>query len=339
MRYERIGSVIERWYTADAPVCIEAAVLLKDLQTDSVLAQLKWRNMSEKPITALTVSVQPLDADKAPLGEAITYVYEHTVAPEDTCGKNIPIVLAQNDTADMTVCAVRAVFEDGGEWEAAADAVWSTAPEEPAADDIPVPTLSAPADGEESTAPKRTLPKWVIPVSVAAAIAVLLGVCWKPLLYGVGRLLTVVEEYEASAAVLQTVADFADASERLAEAKTAQACRLLRVYDYDGAVAYLGEADADRLMKDTATATLFLTGEWYTADGAYYFTMDDEGGVRYNVPAASSADGVYGIENGYFQREDDSGVKVSLWKFHVVNGDTVEVHHRNGQIYTLVRYG
>ena len=328
-RYERIGSVIERWHAEDAPVVIEAAVLMKDHQTDTVFAQLKCRHIGDGVIAALTVSVQPLNGEGEPLGDAVAFTYENIqLAWQETCGQKVPVMLPDNATADMDVRVVKAVYESGYEWVADAETAWAS-----------IPDIEEPDDAIDPEELQPKLPRWVIPTAIAVAVAVLLAVCWKPVFYGVGRLLYSVEEYNASAAVLQTIGDFADANDRIADAKVAAACDLLRLYDYEGAYACLGEEYANELMRDTVTASLFLVGEWYDENGSYYFAMDDEGGVRYNLPASSTAVGVYSIDEGLFSRANEDGTAIPLWVFRVAGGDAILAEHRNGQVYTLYRYG
>ena len=328
-RYERIGSVIERWHSEDAPVVIEAAVLMKDHQTDTAFAQLKCRHVGDGVITALTVSVQPLDGEGQPLGKAVEYTYENvSIARQETCGQKVPIRLADNTARGIDVRVVKAIYESGYEWIADADAAWGA-----------IPPIEEPTDVIDPDMPSRKVPRWALPAAIAAVAVVLIAVSWKPLLYGVGRFLYAVEEYASSAAVLATVSDFADAEERMVDAKLEQACDMLRRYDYTAAVNVLGEEYANALMKDTVTASLFLVGEWYDASGGYYFAMDDEGGVRYNLPANSSATGVYDIDGGLFSRTDDNGTAIPLWVFRVVSGDEIRIEHRNGQNYILYRYG
>lgn len=329
MRYERIGSVIERWHTEDAPVVIEAAVLMKDHQNDTVFAQLKCRNIGDGVITALTVSVQPLDGNEQPLGEAVIYTYEGiALAWEQTCGQKVPVVLPDNATADMDVKVVSAVYESGYVWTADASAAWAA-----------IPSIDARDEEEAAQVSSRRMPRWIVPTAIAVAVIVLFGVFWKPVFYAAGSVLFSVEEYASAAAVFETIADFGNAEERMVDARVQEACNLLRRYDYTGAVACVGAEHANELLCDTATASLYLVGEWYDAGGAYYFAMDDEGGVRYNLPASAAAVGVYSIENGMFLRADEDGTAIPLWLFHVVSGDELQIDHRNGQIYTLYRYG
>ena len=67
-RYSRLFTLPENLYAAGSPVVIAAGALLKDNQTGKVIAQLKMRNISPKPIKAATVSIHPLDTVGNPLG-------------------------------------------------------------------------------------------------------------------------------------------------------------------------------------------------------------------------------------------------------------------------------
>lgn len=57
-RYIRRFALPERMYTASAPVVLAAGVVLEDTRIPRLVAQLKWKSIDEKPLTALTVSVQ-----------------------------------------------------------------------------------------------------------------------------------------------------------------------------------------------------------------------------------------------------------------------------------------
>ena len=74
-RYARLFALPENLYAAGAPVVIAAGALLKDTQTDRVLAQLKLRNIGDKPHTAVTVTVVPLDTVGKPRGQAVDSPY------------------------------------------------------------------------------------------------------------------------------------------------------------------------------------------------------------------------------------------------------------------------
>lgn len=61
-RFKRLFSAESNLYTAGAPLLILAGALLQDSYGGNLLAQIKYRSISEKTISAVTVSVVMLDA-------------------------------------------------------------------------------------------------------------------------------------------------------------------------------------------------------------------------------------------------------------------------------------
>lgn len=131
----------ENLYAAGAPVVIAAGALLKDTQTDRVLAQLKLRNIGDKPIKAVTVKVVPLDTVGKPLGEAVDYQYLDLNEARDTnFGAKVPIVLPDAATRAFSASVDEVIFADNSLWTAAG------APWEPLS--VPVPLETALEDSE-----------------------------------------------------------------------------------------------------------------------------------------------------------------------------------------------
>lgn len=56
-RYTRLFATEKNLYVSGSPLVLSAGALLKDNQTESVLAQLKIKNISNKIIKAVKVSV------------------------------------------------------------------------------------------------------------------------------------------------------------------------------------------------------------------------------------------------------------------------------------------
>lgn len=140
-RYARLFILPENLYAAGAPVVIAAGALLKDTQTDRVLAQLKLRNIGDKPIKAVTVKVVPLDTVGKPLGEAVDYQYLDLNEARDTnFGAKVPIVLPDAATRAFSASVDEVIFADNSLWTAAG------APWEPLS--VPVPLETALEDSE-----------------------------------------------------------------------------------------------------------------------------------------------------------------------------------------------
>ena len=60
-RYARVFVLPANLYTTGSPVVVSAGVLLKDSQTNTILAQLKFRNISPKTIIGLRIKLRLFD--------------------------------------------------------------------------------------------------------------------------------------------------------------------------------------------------------------------------------------------------------------------------------------
>ncbi len=191
---------------------------------------------------------------------------------------------------------------------------------------------------------KKKLKKALLWSSIAAAslaVCICLGVFWKSIAYGAADLLLKMDSYQASEAVFTLLAekDFKDADERVWDVRTDYAQSRLKMYDYEGAVECFSGNQRYRLMKDSTMAALFLTGEWYDENGKYYFAMEDDGAVRYNIPVVTEATGTYVIADSYFVREKENGEPEVQWQFLVEDADTIVVVSQSGDQLVLHRYG
>ena len=118
-RYSKLFALPENLYAAGSPVVIAAGALLKDNQTSKVIAQLKMRNISQKPIKAAKVSIHPLDTVGNPLGEKIEYQYlDLSAARDEDFGQKAPVALADASTRSFTASVEEIVFADNSIWTA-----------------------------------------------------------------------------------------------------------------------------------------------------------------------------------------------------------------------------
>lgn len=67
-RYTKLFSLPKNLYIPGAPVLLAAGALLKDNQTETTLAQLKFRSISMKTIKAVIAAVDAFDVSGAALG-------------------------------------------------------------------------------------------------------------------------------------------------------------------------------------------------------------------------------------------------------------------------------
>ena len=74
-RYKTLYRLPENLYSIGSPVIIAAGALLKDNQTGKVLAQIKFKSISDKRIKAVKIRVFSFDVIGASVGDAVEHQY------------------------------------------------------------------------------------------------------------------------------------------------------------------------------------------------------------------------------------------------------------------------
>lgn len=117
-RFEKLYSLPSPLYAPSMPVIIVAGALLKDTQTNKVLAQLKFKSISPKEIKAVTVSLLPLDTANQPLGEKETHQILDLAASRDAeFGQKSPLYFSNNTTRAYRVIVEKVTFSDNTVWK------------------------------------------------------------------------------------------------------------------------------------------------------------------------------------------------------------------------------
>ena len=125
-RYIRRFALPERMYTVSSPVVLAAGVLLEDTRIPRLVAQLKWKSIDPRPLTALTVAVRcPEDGET---GETVFTYSDLHITRGQTFGVYTAIVLPWGSHRSMEVRALSAAFADGTRWTAPEDAAWAPLP-------------------------------------------------------------------------------------------------------------------------------------------------------------------------------------------------------------------
>lgn len=124
-RYIRRFALPQRLYTDGSPVVLAAGVLLEDTRSPRLVAQLKWKSVDRRTVTALTVSVCCPDAG----GADTVFTYRDLQAVRGQAfGQYTAVVLPWSDAHRMEVRAVSAAFADGTMWTAPEGARWESLP-------------------------------------------------------------------------------------------------------------------------------------------------------------------------------------------------------------------
>lgn len=120
-RYTRLFTLPINMNMEGAPIVIAAGALLKDNDTDDVLAQIKFKNISEETIKAVKVSVQSFDQFGAEIKE-VPFEYTNLSAKSgEEFGSRIPVFLNNDRIRSYSVIVTEVAFENGSVWQTGAD--------------------------------------------------------------------------------------------------------------------------------------------------------------------------------------------------------------------------
>ena len=128
-RYARLFSLPENQYTVGSPILIAAGALLKDNQTGKVLAQIKFKNISDKQIKAVKISIDAFDVSGKELEGIAEYQYLDLAAARMVeFGHKQAVALPDAVTRAYRVNCTGVFFADGSAWNANPDASWNSLP-------------------------------------------------------------------------------------------------------------------------------------------------------------------------------------------------------------------
>lgn len=121
-RFKRLFTAESHQFTAGAPLLIMAGALLQDIYGGNLLAQIKYRSISQKAISAVTVSITMLDAAGKSLGEPVQYKYQNlNIFRDGEFGRNTAIVLPDPAAHAFSVAVTEVVFGDSSVWSCAGE--------------------------------------------------------------------------------------------------------------------------------------------------------------------------------------------------------------------------
>jgi outer membrane protein assembly factor BamD (BamD/ComL family) len=112
-RYTKLFTLPARLYAEGSPVIIEAGALSKDNDTGRVFAQLRFRNISDKAIIALSVSLNTFFVSGEQTGEPVKHQYlDINCNVNEDFGSKEPIIFAENTTRSFSVHLDKVVYSD-----------------------------------------------------------------------------------------------------------------------------------------------------------------------------------------------------------------------------------
>ena len=112
-RYTKLFSLPKNLYAEGSPVIIEAGVLTLDNNTNSVFVQLKFRNISDKEIKALSVTLKAYYVTGKEASEPVKYQYlDFCSHVDEEFGAKTPILLHDNTVRSFSVHIDDVVYAD-----------------------------------------------------------------------------------------------------------------------------------------------------------------------------------------------------------------------------------
>ena len=182
-RYSRLFSLPTNLYTEGSPVLIAAGALLKDNQTGKVLAQLKFRNISQKAIQSVKVKVNACDTAGCPLAGMDSFSYlDLSVAAGEEFGQSKPIYLPDATTRAFTVEILSVVFADHEVFTPGSVSIAKEAPKEVIEEVHRAEAEKEAIEAERERARKEKIiikrSRWMMVIGFISLASVLLSFIW-----------------------------------------------------------------------------------------------------------------------------------------------------------------
>lgn len=126
-QFTRLKLLPRNLYTEGSPVLIMAGALLRNNERGQILAQLKFRNLSNKSISAIKVKLNTFDAFEQPLDEDIEYQYlDLDIKPHSFHLDRRGILLKNANVRNFSVSVSEVMFDERSIWKS--DAMFEPAP-------------------------------------------------------------------------------------------------------------------------------------------------------------------------------------------------------------------
>ena len=115
-RYSRLYTLPENLYAEGAPLVIAAGALLKDNQTGKVLAQLKYRSISSRPIRAIKVRITGYDMAKTVVCREEHQYLDLEIGRDEYWGSKEAVYLPDRSVRSYSAAVLAVYYSDGGSY-------------------------------------------------------------------------------------------------------------------------------------------------------------------------------------------------------------------------------
>lgn len=117
-RFSQLYRLNNNLYVEGSPILIVGGALLKDNKKSSILAQLKFKNITNRNIVCVNVVLIPKDISGTQLGEPIQFQYlDINIHRDEEFGTQTPIYLPDSSSRSFSVLVSKVGFEDKSIWE------------------------------------------------------------------------------------------------------------------------------------------------------------------------------------------------------------------------------
>lgn len=127
-RYIERFRLPQRQYVPGAPVVLAAGVLLEDTKSLRLVAQLKWKNISSRPVSKISVVINTLSDEGTVLKSAYCVYEMDNIARGQSFGQKTAVPLQLSDGSAISVELTGVRFADGHVWKNEGGS-WITLPE------------------------------------------------------------------------------------------------------------------------------------------------------------------------------------------------------------------
>lgn len=136
-RYVNLFRLPVKLYIHGSPLLIVAGALLKDNQTGNILAQLKFRNISNKEIKAIKVCIKAFDVSGTEIQGIKDYQYlDLSAFCNAEFGQKMAVLLPDRVTRSFSVACTSVIFSDNTTWESEENVVWEPLPQQQNLEDV-----------------------------------------------------------------------------------------------------------------------------------------------------------------------------------------------------------
>ena len=127
-RYIERFRLPQRQYVPGSPVVLAAGVLLEDTKSLRLVAQLKWKNISSRPVSKISVVINTLSDEGTVLKSAYCVYEMDNIARGQSFGQKTAVPLQLSDGSAISVELTGVRFADGLVWKNEGGS-WITLPE------------------------------------------------------------------------------------------------------------------------------------------------------------------------------------------------------------------